>query len=100
MVNLLRCAVPATDQEVVEYEYRLNCLEYATVNCDKLECCFIEVGNRQIVARFVSACQSAATCDLWTRITTLCDALDNALLQVNYATGMRFLDTGCVPIHG
>ena len=58
------------------------------------------MGSRQIVARFMSTCQSAATCDLLTRITTLCGALDNALLQLNVATGGTPLNTGCVPIHG
>ena len=100
MVSLLHCAVPTTDQEFVELEYRLNCLEYATANCHKIECCFIEVDNRQIVARFVSTCQIATTSDLWTRITTLCNALDNALLHINTATGGRSLNTGCMPIHG
>ena len=42
------------------------------------------MGSRQIVTHFVSTCQSAATCDMWTCITTLCDGPDSALLQLKY----------------
>ncbi len=98
----MRCAVLRTDADYIEHEYNLNCLDYATSNLHKIQGCFIEVANPQIVAKFVS--DSAAMCDLWTRIAKVCSALHIALLHINEATGtrqrVRHPHYGCLPIRG
>lgn len=97
MVSLLR-PVPTTDQSLSSastdsFAWSLH------GRLPQIKRCIIEVasrqivGSRQVVARFMSTCQSAATSNLWTRITTLCDALNSALLQLNVATGGRPLNT-------
>ncbi len=68
-------------------EYHLNCLEYTWPNCLKIQSCFLGGASRQIVADFIVACDSAAGCSLWTRITTLVDALHVALHSIYVATG-------------
>ncbi len=82
----LCCAVLTTEEDFTRHEYHLNCLDYAHENTNKIRRCFLEVGDRQIVAEFVSACQSAATGDLWTRIAKLCNVLQTALLRINKKT--------------
>lgn len=96
MIIWLCCAVLATAEDFTQHEYHLNGLEYALWNTHKIQDCFVEMGDRQIVADFVSSCQSAATCDLWTRIAKLCSALQSALLQINEKSGMIIHPGSCL----
>ena len=86
-------AVPVSEGDFILLESYLNCLRYAGANCLKIQDCFLEAASRQIVADFLYACQSLATCNLWTRMTTLCDALRIALHSINSAEGGMPLNT-------
>ncbi len=78
-----------TDQpeKVAERVYHASCVDLIIANYHEMEGCFIEIGSREIVEDFVSVCKSAFTSELWTRMAMVCDALDNAFLQINAATG-------------
>ena len=82
-------AVPVNEGDHVQLEYYLNCVRYAGGKYLQIHDCFLEAASRQIVADFLSACQSAATCNLWTRVTTLCNALYIALQSINLTAGGR-----------
>lgn len=87
---LLRCAVPRTDEEFRMREYHLNVLHTAFASIDKIEDCLEEVARKDyhILESFLRSCESAASSDLLTRISTTCNALSNAMDSVNKATGM------------
>ncbi len=68
-------------------EYRLNCLNYALGDCPKLYRCFKDGANRKIVLEFLTNCHGSGKGDLWTRITRVCDALQNALRSINVLSG-------------
>ena len=97
----LRCrAVLTTDEEFVERETYLNCVEYASAVLDLLEHCFLNLGRRDVVARFISTGRKAAACTFEKCIRMVIDALKTALEEANASTGDTSLNHGSVPMDG
>ena len=94
------CAVSTTDEEFREREYRLNCLNAAFVKSQELLECFKEAASREILDSLQIALKSTTTCDLLTRIATLCDALRSTMLEINMKTGIWLLNIGTMLMHG
>ena len=53
----------------------------------KLYRCFEDGANREIGLEFLNGCHGTGEGNLWTRITRVCDALQNALRSINLLTG-------------
>ena len=94
MMLLMCYAVLAADEDFIEREANLNCLGYASAELRNLLGCFFELGRRDIVARFVSVCKSAATLSLESRIRSVAGALRIALERVNEVSGRTSLNHG------
>ena len=88
---MMCCAVLATDAEFIERETNLNCLMYALEELRGVWGCFFELGRKDIVARFVSVCRSAAKLSLEDRIHSVVSALKNALEMANEISGKTAL---------
>ena len=86
--------------DVIVRMYHVSCMDLIRAHYHDIGSCFLETGSPKIVGDFLSRCQSTTTCDLWTRVATMCDALNSALEEIDSATGRTSLWHQGILVHG
>ena len=86
------CVAPTTEQELIEREFQLNCLQHAAREREDIEFCFLEANNKQILEHFVAVCDDVAKSDLRTRMKVIVNGFRPLLSEAIAATGKGTCD--------